>query len=153
MNTTTKIAVAVLAGAIAGGTCPSDVNNDGTVGIQDFLQVLGDWGPCPSAQVVDLSRRGLGGGDQGFLRLWSDGRIDENVWDDSEGWSGWQTFPAGIAPTPADAHAVAFHYLAADPVNQAPAILVLWSDASLVVNNRDCRPDHLTWCGWEAVPD
>jgi hypothetical protein len=24
-----------------------DVNNDGTVGINDFLQLLGDWGPCP----------------------------------------------------------------------------------------------------------
>ncbi len=27
--------------------CPSDVTGDGTVGIDDFLQVLADWGPCP----------------------------------------------------------------------------------------------------------
>ncbi len=27
--------------------CPSDVTGDGTVGINDFLQLLADWGPCP----------------------------------------------------------------------------------------------------------
>ena len=26
--------------------CPSDVTGDGTVGINDFLQVLADWGAC-----------------------------------------------------------------------------------------------------------
>ena len=26
--------------------CRSDVNNDGDVGILDFLQVIGEWGPC-----------------------------------------------------------------------------------------------------------
>ena len=45
---TTLLALAV------GGTCPSDVNNDGTVGIQDFLQVLGAWGPCPAPTVVAI---------------------------------------------------------------------------------------------------
>jgi hypothetical protein len=33
---------------IAGGpTSPGDVDNDGIVGIEDFLAVLGAWGPCP----------------------------------------------------------------------------------------------------------
>ena len=26
----------------------------GTVGIQDFLQLLGDWGPCPAPTVVAM---------------------------------------------------------------------------------------------------
>ncbi len=42
MNVKTLVIVALLAFA-AGGTCPSDVNNDGTVGITDFLAVLGEW--------------------------------------------------------------------------------------------------------------
>ena len=29
-----------------GDPCPSDVNNDGTVGINDFLDLLAAWGPC-----------------------------------------------------------------------------------------------------------
>ena len=27
--------------------CPHDVDNDGTVGIVDFLDLLGSWGACP----------------------------------------------------------------------------------------------------------
>jgi len=27
--------------------CPGDIDGDGTVGIVDFLQLLGTWGPCP----------------------------------------------------------------------------------------------------------
>ena len=46
MRTKTLVIVALLAFA-AGGTCPSDVNNDGTVGINDFLDLLAAWGPCP----------------------------------------------------------------------------------------------------------
>jgi hypothetical protein len=26
---------------------PADVNEDGVVGIADFLQMLAEWGPCP----------------------------------------------------------------------------------------------------------
>ncbi|MCP3905347.1 MAG: hypothetical protein GY715_17100 [Planctomycetes bacterium] len=45
-------AVAVLtigfltAGATA-GTCPADVNDDGSVNFADILDVIGSWGPCP----------------------------------------------------------------------------------------------------------
>ncbi len=42
----TKLTIVALLAFAAGGTCPSDVNNDGTVGINDFLQLLGDWGAC-----------------------------------------------------------------------------------------------------------
>ncbi len=38
----TKSLVIVALPFAAGGTCPSDVNNDGTVGINDFLTLLGD---------------------------------------------------------------------------------------------------------------
>ena len=31
-----------------GTTIPGDLNNDGTVGIVDFLSLLASWGPCPS---------------------------------------------------------------------------------------------------------
>lgn len=36
---------------------PSDLNDDGEVGIDDFLKILGDWGPCanPCAADSDLS--------------------------------------------------------------------------------------------------
>ena len=40
----TKITVVALLAFAAGGTCPSDVTNDGAVGINDFLAVLAAWG-------------------------------------------------------------------------------------------------------------
>ncbi len=43
----TKTLVIVALAFAAGGTCPSDVNIDGTVGINDFLLLLASWGPCP----------------------------------------------------------------------------------------------------------
>jgi len=27
--------------------CPSDFDGDGEVGINDFLELLANWGPCP----------------------------------------------------------------------------------------------------------
>ncbi|MCP4759044.1 MAG: hypothetical protein GY894_11145 [Planctomycetes bacterium] len=29
------------------GVCPSDIDGSGDVGVDDLLQVIGDWGPCP----------------------------------------------------------------------------------------------------------
>ncbi len=47
------VAAAIVTFALAGDpTCPSDVDNNATVGTSDLLQVLADWGPCPSASVV-----------------------------------------------------------------------------------------------------
>jgi len=42
-----KLIIVALIAFAAGGTCPSDVNNDGTAGINDFLLVLANWGRCP----------------------------------------------------------------------------------------------------------
>ena len=70
----TKFIIVALLAFAAGGTCPSDVNNDGVVGIQDFLQVLGAWGPCPAPTVVAMDF------DNAFrfklLRQWSDGTLE-----------------------------------------------------------------------------
>ena len=72
MKTKSLVIVALLAFA-AGGTCPSDVNNDGTVGINDFMQVLADWGPCPSPpRIVDMTFAGEAGENM-LVRIWSDG--------------------------------------------------------------------------------
>ena len=91
---TKLIAITLLAIAV-GGACPSDVNNDGSVGIQDFLQVLSAWGPCPNATVVDFEERdangGIGAGKLG-LRLWCDNTFEitvdatgaDNAWDCDE---------------------------------------------------------------------
>ena len=72
MKTSTKLMLIAMLALAAGGTCPSDVNNDGTVGINDFLQVLGDWGPCPNATVVGITclpEAGL------TARVWSDATL------------------------------------------------------------------------------
>ena len=62
------------AGSVAGNgdPCPSDIDNDGTVGITDFLQLLGDWGPCPAATIVD-GVWSTGGPGTVLFRIWSDG--------------------------------------------------------------------------------
>ena len=52
MKTSTKLMLIAMLAFAAGGTCPSDVNNDGTVGINDFLQVLGDWGECGEPVII-----------------------------------------------------------------------------------------------------
>jgi len=41
-----KLVIVALIAFAAGGTCPSDVNNDGNVGINDFMTLLGGWGAC-----------------------------------------------------------------------------------------------------------
>ena len=55
MRTKSLVIVPLLALAV-GGTCPSDINNDGNVGINDFLQLLADWGPCPNPTVIDADK-------------------------------------------------------------------------------------------------
>ena len=66
----TKLIIITLLALAVGGACPSDVDNDGTVGIQDFLQLLGDWGPCERAQVV-----AVGAYHRTVLQVWSDNTI------------------------------------------------------------------------------
>ena len=71
----TKLIIVALAAFTVGGACPSDVNNDGTVGIQDFLQLLGDWGPCPAPVLIDVATtpNTQFGACTITVRQWSDG--------------------------------------------------------------------------------
>ncbi len=34
-------------GSAPGAPCPWDLDNSGDVGVSDFLDLLGNWGPCP----------------------------------------------------------------------------------------------------------
>ncbi|MHC5007689.1 MAG: hypothetical protein ACYTGF_10070 [Planctomycetota bacterium] len=43
-------ALFLLAGSSYAAPCPCDINNDGIVGINDFLLVLADWGAGPSSK-------------------------------------------------------------------------------------------------------
>ena len=85
----TKLIIITLLALAVGGTCPSDVNSDGTVGITDFLQVLGAWGPCPSAVPVAVDEKN----GQIFLRAWSDGTVEVGMLHDVLG-----PLYQGIAP-------------------------------------------------------
>ncbi len=85
MQMRTKTLVIVALAFAAGGTCPSDVDNDGTVGINDFLAVLAAWGPCPAPTVV-----GTDFNQQYAAVAWSDGRVTVGttvagffIWDDA----------------------------------------------------------------------
>ena len=74
-----KLVIVALLAFAAGGTCPSDVNNDGTVGINDFLQLLSEWGPCPNPTIVGVGASGSVPNRGWAIRVWSDGRIDALV--------------------------------------------------------------------------
>ncbi len=69
-----KLVIVALLAFAAGGTCPSDVNNDGTVGIQDFLAVLAAWGPCPAPTVIATDFN-----QQYAAVAWSDGRVSVGI--------------------------------------------------------------------------
>ncbi len=40
--------------------CPADIDDDGTVGVTDFLLLLSQWGPCPGC-TADLDGDGVVG--------------------------------------------------------------------------------------------
>ena len=66
----TKLIIVALLAFTVGGSCPSDIDNNGEVGITDFLQVLADWGPCPAARLVSMEI------DASHIAVaWSDGRV------------------------------------------------------------------------------
>ena len=99
--------------------CPSDVDADGIVGITDFLQLLGDWGPCPSASVVAvMTNLELGFGQGLAMRIWSDNTLEVGV-DINQShpvWACLESFPhAGewvsveAPPLPPGAHPVAIY--------------------------------------------
>jgi hypothetical protein len=76
---TAHLVVQVSRPAAAGGAagvdpCPSDINDDATVDVVDFLQLLGDWGPCPNPpRLIDVSYLE---GNSSVVRLWTDGSVE-----------------------------------------------------------------------------
>jgi len=89
-NTTTTVVIAagaVLAAVIvtrtlaqrstagAGDPCPADIDNDAVVGINDFLTLLGDWGPCPTPKVIAVAV-GIRQNAEWAVRLWSSGLVE-----------------------------------------------------------------------------
>jgi hypothetical protein len=58
----TGVVDAQVFGTILAIPCPADLDNDGFVGITDFLLLLGMWGPCPPVCPADLD----GSGDVGI---------------------------------------------------------------------------------------
>ena len=121
MKTKSLIAIVLLAIAV-GGTCPSDVNNDGSVGIQDFLQLLGEWGPCPDSQIVSSTVTNTTFVGSRAYRVWSDGRLDVWIFENQffDCWNCSQSTPqmtwvsAGTAPgtaAPLDIDAVFDHII------------------------------------------
>ena len=128
----TKTLVIVALAFAAGGTCPSDVNNDGTVGINDFLAVLAAWGPCPSATVVDIEKDHA----NFTLRLWSDNRLEVRIdefnvascfTDCDEAWpQPFEWTQIDSPPAPPNAHPVEV-----DQYTSSLVILVAYSDGSV----------------------
>ena len=69
---TVNIIVQASRPADAGGVCESDITGDGEVGIDDFLQLLGEWGPCPPRVVAGVA---FGEDEARQVQLWSDNTI------------------------------------------------------------------------------
>jgi len=76
-----------------GDPCPSDIDNDAMVGINDFLILLGDWGPCPTPKVIAVATSHRNEA-KWAVRLWSSGLVEvrriteppNNCWDCTEAW-------------------------------------------------------------------
>ena len=140
MKTKSLIVIVLLALAV-GGTCPSDVNNDGSVGIQDFLQLLGDWGPCPNPRVISMNV--LESASDGLaVRLWSDNtlQIGAHVGTSDLQWTCPESFPSlgqwssiEAPPTIAEPVAVSGANLASDP----RTIWVTYADGSVYTRKFD----------------
>ncbi len=81
------------------------MDNDGVVGILDFLQVLSSWGPCPAAVLIAVATTtataGCADGDAAItVRQWSDGFAEYRVEDNDCGstQSGWAPMPPSLTP-------------------------------------------------------
>ena len=137
-----KLVIVALLALAVGGTCPSDVNNDGTVGIVDFLQVLGDWGPCPEPKAVDISRS-VRSGVTFMVRIWSDGSSQYRV-TAPNGWgpTAWTEIPANPNP-PAS---IPVGVSAAD--NSGGALFRLWADGSTDSASFSANNGTLVTGGW-----
>ena len=144
------VAALIVTLALAGDpTCPSDVDGDNNVGTTDLLQMLGDWGPCPSPpQVIQIDTRA----DTQVLRLWSDGRIEcgeqPPVAPCIHSPVEWCEIP-NEPPHPRDVR------IAQVQIGPGNVMYRLLSDGTIEVNrpsSGSCYTQNAVWCGWEVVP-
>jgi hypothetical protein len=136
----TKLIIVALLAFTVGGTCPSDVNNDGTVGIQDFLQLLGEWGPCPSVSVIAIDSN-----YQRSFRLWSDGVIERRSISNPGGcgnlrFGEWEVVPE--SGTPQGERVVDIAWTSTNSY-----LVRVWDTGVVQVNAAWGMKD---WCGWQG---
>ncbi len=127
------------AAGAGGEPCPADVDNDGQVGITDFLAVIGAWGPCLSATIVDVAvvqpfpddRVGVV-----VVRLWSDGAAEYQTQAGNAGqmpsvevWTPLPVSPKSPAATAAAISGAYKRYVAADGYYVSQFVRV-WADGS-----------------------
>jgi hypothetical protein len=149
--------------------CPSDVDNDGNVGILDFLQVLADWGPCPSPpQLVSVTLAGIGNGNPAaslLVRTWTDG-LAEYTTNLGGPWTPWTPLPesphAGLARVvDCDSLGLASGLIGeCGPgktlVNAVPFVRLFADGYSELVAASDCSDGKggfsISWGEWGPVP-
>lgn len=145
----------------AGDPCPADIDNDGDVGINDFLQLLADWGPCPTPRVVAIESIFIHGGLFHF-RLWSSGQVEirrtetklpnGQCWECGEAWPPahvWVDYGVPSTPT-ADSRPV-------DTAYHSSTLYVGYSDGVLYQANPDSKETKGGCCNllpavWEVSP-
>lgn len=130
------VAAAVVMLALAGDpTCPSDIDNNGAVGTSDLLQLLSDWGPCPSPpRLVDaIGSYNLVPPNGFHARLWSDGLIEE--FDPKVGGPVWTDVPGGAYTPPDGVRAVSLS-------GMDTFLVRAWSDGTVeqITRNDDSGP-------------
>ena len=156
----TKLTIVALLAFAAGGTCPSDIDNDGVVGVNDFLAVLAAWGPCPAPKLVDYCKDTS---DFSF-RLWSDNKLEVRNEDSSGCLSCAESWPPPLQWIELDAPAASRNAHPTAVVQHANSLSVAYSDGSVyrqqfsIVNAPGCDGDPkinhcvMTLDGWEVVP-
>lgn len=143
------------AGGIAsrGDPCPADIDDNGTVNVQDFLILLGSWGDCPGPpRVIEMALVS----NDGLYRLWSDGMIERATNDAGDFCSGgvwceWEEVPDDAPPQPnarviqIASFSTGFLYrLWSNGVSQRNRTLIS-------VTCPDTTP--VEWCGWVTVSE
>ena len=120
---------------VGGDPCPADIDDDGVVGINDFLHVLGTWGPCPSgSRVVHMNTFTIFSGTQFLVRLRSDNRLEFYlVTLGADCWNCDEAFPqpntwTDFTPPPLPVDAVPVAVVSFD---QSPVLHVAYSDGSV----------------------
>ena len=141
-----------------GDPCPSDIDNDGIVGITDFLQVLADWGPCPSPSITTVALGAGGPPGRASFRAWSDGRLEawlfgnaHDCWDCSKSdpiqtWLDAGTTPGSVPAVDIDANTGILVIGLADGTSWRTTFAIVAKDIGCPDNNGfSCHFEILPW--------